>query len=101
MKSILPEKPKVEQHYDDGDNGVNTGERIMHDKCEQALKQAVDEACDEEKLEAIVGDIIKSWVMNKNDETIDKISEETAKALSQHIRGCFYKESDKRWNLKM
>lgn len=28
----LPEKPKIEHHYDDLDNGFNSGERSMHDK---------------------------------------------------------------------
>ena len=37
---------------------------------------------DEKSINTIVGDIIESWVMNTNDETIDKISNEVAKALS-------------------
>jgi len=46
------------------------------------LKQLIPS---EKRLEAIVGDIIESWVINKNDETIDKISEEVAKAIRTEL----------------
>ena len=45
------------------------------------------ERIDEGKIEAFAGDIIESWVVNSNDETIDKIAQEIAKSLTNYLGG--------------
>jgi len=102
MKSILPEKRDYNKPI--GLLGAGAGKREVRvmghnqaiDLCEQALKKAVDEACDEGKIESIM--LLNRMPQDDSGYIVltkagyEKHLSELSTALSQHIRGCFYKQ---------
>lgn len=94
MKSILPDKKKLLNKMPHiGYNDEVTGFNQAIFECEAALKQAVDEVGDEDELTIVMWEVIKeSSIAKELNGRVDLYP--LAKALSQHIRGCFYKEVD-------
>ena len=72
-------------------SNIATLDLLIQAEKDMAYNQAV---CDYEKflpsekeIEAMAGDVIESWVINSNNETIDKIADEIAKAIYRRIGG--------------
>jgi len=100
-KSILPKKDKQSINPNDWDTyeAMAEGYNQAISDCEQALKKAVDEVCDEKRLANIM--IIQKnnkYVQGDEYEKQQIVGEykqfiyDSVKTIAQHIRGCFYKE---------